>query len=357
MREGFKTMRIVYGVQSTGRGHLARFAALKPLFDSYGHELLVIVSGRQDPPQLFLETLGTSRYKRMSGFTMADDGTGGISKRRTASAFLADMPELFRSLYQGHKLISEFDPDFIVSDFDPITGSPMVAPSVLKIGVGNWSMARRSGMDQLAGHRLEKINTSLAIKLCSSGVDVVLGCHFYPYDETCLPPILRPDIQSVTPRDEGHLLVYHSFPGRLKPIVQYARSHPDQRILLYGYRERPSNMPRNMEFQQDVARFLHDLATCHAYVGTAGFQAICEAFYLQKRIVLQPIAGHYEQVWNAARLEEVGMGRWLRSGLDHELAFPFNHGLHDQLAPWYESGTRICYQRIMETAGHVVSDS
>jgi uncharacterized protein (TIGR00661 family) len=349
-------VRIVYGVQSTGRGHLARFAALKPLFDADGHELLVIVSGRQDPPQFFFDALCSSMYERMPGFEMADDGAGGISKRRTASAFLTDMPDLLKSLYQGHKLIADFDPDFIVSDFDPITGSPMVAPSIFKIGVGNWAMARRSGVDQLTGYRLEKFNTSLAIKLCSSGVDIILSCHFYPYDNDCLPPVLRPDIWTVEPRNEGHLLVYHSFPGRLEPIVQYARARPDQRILLYGYPSRPDRMPENMDFRANAAHFLHDLSTCDAYVGTAGFQAICEAFYLRKRIVVQPIEGHYEQMWNAARLEELGMGRWLRTDLGRELAFPFNDALHAQLAPWYENGTRICYERIMQAAGRIGAD-
>jgi len=349
-------MRIVYGVQSTGRGHLARFAALKPLFDADGHELLVIVSGRQDPPQLFLEGLGAARYERMPGFAMEDDGMGGISKRKTASAFLTDMPDLFRSLYHGHKLISEFDPDFIVSDFDPVTGSPMVAPSTFKIGVGNWAMARRSGVDQLTGYRWEKFNTSLAIKLSSSGLDVILSCHFYPYDDDCLPPILRPDIDTVTPRNDGHLLVYHSFPGRLEPIARHAHARPDQRILLYGYPERPPGLPPNMEFRTDITRFLADLATCEAYIGTAGFQAICEAFYLRKRIVVQPIVGHYEQMWNAARLEELGMGRWLRADLERELSFPFNQALYDQLAPWYENGTKACYEKIMRTAGSAISN-
>jgi uncharacterized protein (TIGR00661 family) len=349
-------VRIVYGVQSTGRGHLARFAALKPLFDADGHELLVIVSGRHEPPGFFLEAIGTSRIERMPGFHMADDGLGGISKRKTASSFLVNMPDLLMSLYQGHKLISDFDPDFIVSDFDPITGSPMVAPSVFKVGIGNWAMAKRSGVDQLTGYRLEKFNTSLAIKLCSSGMDVILSCHFYPYDDDCLPPILRPDIWGVESTNEGHLLVYHSFPGRLEPISTYARSRPEKKIIVYGYEIRPQGMPENMTFETDATRFLRDLATCEAYVGTAGFQAICEAFYLRKKIVVQPIEGHYEQKWNAARLEELGMGRWHRGDLAQELEHPFNGQLHKQLAPWYEGGTRTCYDRIMQCARSAIPD-
>ena len=347
-----RSVRIVYGVQSTGRGHLARFAALKPLFDADGHELLIIVSGLDEPPDIFLGSIGSSRCERMTSFHMADDGLGGISKRKTAKAFVTNMPDLLSSLYRGHKLISAFEPDLIVSDFDPITGSPMVAPSVFKVGIGNWAMPRGPQIDRLAGLRFERFNVNLAAKLCTSGIDVLLSCHFYPYDDGCLPPILRPDIGEIAPSNDGHLLVYHSFQGRLGSIAAYAQNHRDREIVVYGYSLRPPDMPENMRFETNVNRFLRDLATCNAYVGTAGFQAICEAFYLGKKIVVQPIEGHYEQKWNAAKLEELSMGRWHRGDLEKDLDYPFNRVLHEQLVPWYESGARDCYERIMWYAGN-----
>jgi UDP:flavonoid glycosyltransferase YjiC (YdhE family) len=349
-------MRVVYGVQSTGRGHLARFAALKPLLDEAGHELLIIVSGYDEPPRFFLESIGSSRYERMTSFRMADDGAGGISKRGTAKAFITDMPGLLSSLYQGHKVIHAFDPDLIISDFDPITGSPMVAPSAFKVGIGNWAMARQRGTVHLPGMRIERFNTNLAAKLCTSGVDVLLGCHFFPSDENCLPPILRPDIGEVPVSNEGHILVYHSFQGRLASIVEYALRHKDRDIVVYGYPIRPSQMPKNMRFETRSDRFLHDLATCDAYVGTAGFQSVCEAFYLGKKIVVQPIEGHYEQKWNASKLDELGIGHWHHGDLERDLEYPFDRKLHEQLAPWYESGAQFCYDRIMELYANL-SDS
>jgi len=349
-------MRIVYGVQSTGRGHLARFAALKPLLDAGGHELLVIISGRDEPPRFFLEAVGSSRYERMSGYKMVEDGAGGISKRGTAKAFITHMPDLLSSLYQAHKLISAFDPHLIISDFDPITGSPMVAPSCFKVGIGNWAIARQRGTEHLPGMRMERFNTNLAVKLCTSGIDVLLGCNFYPYDENCLPPILRPDIGDVPVRDAGHILVYHSFQGRLESMVEYARSHRDRELIVYGYPVRPADMPENMRFEARADRFLADLATCEAYVGTAGFQSVCEAFYLGKKIVVQPIDGHYEQKWNASKVEELGMGRWHHGDLASDLAYPFNRALHDRLAPWYQSGAQYCHDRIMQLAAGL-SDS
>jgi len=245
-------------------------------------------------------------------------------------------------------VISAFEPDLIISDFDPITGSPMVAPSTFKVGIGNWAMARQRGTVHLPGMRIERFNTNLAAKLCTSGVDVLLGCHFYPCDEHCLPPILRPDINTVPVSNDGHILVYHSFQGRLEPITEYANKRKDREIVVYGYPVRPSDMPENMRFETKSDQFLSDLATCEAYVGTAGFQSVCEAFYLGKKIVVQPIDGHYEQMWNAAKLDELGIGHWHHGDLESDLEKPFNRDLHAQLKPWYESGAQFCYDRIME---------
>jgi len=343
-------VRVVYGVQSVGRGHLTRFLALKPLFDRDGHEMLVILSGQHDPPPPVREAIGGSRYEQLAGITMVEDGVGGISKRKTVQSFATGLPDLFVSLRHAHRLISDFDPDLIVSDFDVLTASPFVAPHVYKVGIGNQAMLHHPGVTHLSGHRMDRFNIGLAMKLCTGGLDTLLGSHFYPIDEQCLPPILRSEILSTSPTDDGHIVVYHSFPGRLEPIARYAGEHSERRIMVYGYSAQPVGMPRNMRFETDVSRFAEDLASCSAYVGTAGFQAICEAFYLGKRILLQPIEGQYEQRWNGAQLAEYGMGRVLETDLESALDYPFPRELHQRLLPWYEHGAQTCYERITSYA-------
>jgi hypothetical protein len=51
------------------------------------------------------------------------------------------------------------------------------------------------------------------------------------------------------------------------------------------------------------------LASCRAYVGSAGFESICEAFYLSKSVLAVPTAGHYEQSLNGWDAERVGAAR------------------------------------------------
>lgn len=343
-------MRIVYGVQSVGHGHFARFMGLKPFFDRDGHELLVVLSGETDPPATFLDVICAYRYARLAGVTLVENGEGGVSKRKTVQSFASGLPDLFSSLYRAHHLISDFGPDLIVSDFDVLTASPFVAPHVYKVGIGNQAMLHHPGVTHLSGHHMERFSINLAIKLCTGGIDALLGCHFYPLDEQSLPPILRPEALKMTPVQDDHLVVYHSFCGRLDPIARFAESHTDREIVVYGYEVRPPGMPENMRFETDMERFLPDLASAAAYVGTAGFQAICEAFYFGKRIVLQPIEGQYEQRWNSRQLAEHDMGRVLDADLEAVLDYPFPHALHEQLLPWYQGGAEACYKRIMSYA-------
>lgn len=342
-----QSVRIVYGVQSTGKGHLSRLLGLLPLFRREGHDLLVFVTGRWDPPSYFLDALAPTRYRRFAGVSMVEDGVGGVSKRGTVKAFATRLPGLFHSFRRAQRLISVFNPDLIVSDFDPVTGSPFVAPSVLKVGIGNHFTLARPGAAHPPGLKMERFNVRVVEKLFTSGLDVRIGCHFYPLDEETLPPILRPDALAYEPENRGHLLVYHAFPGLLEPIVDYAKRHPETPIVVYGYRSRPRGVPDSVRFENDANRFLADLATCDAFVGTAGFQTIAEAFYFGKKLVMQPIEGHYEQLWNAAEVERHGMGRRCHGDLESALAQPLDRALHERLVPWYRSGAQRHYERIL----------
>jgi hypothetical protein len=59
----------------------------------------------------------------------------------------------------------------------------------------------------------------------------------------------------------------------------------------------------------DDEAFLRHMAGCRAYVGTAGFESLCEAFYLGKPILAEPVKGHYEQEFNVADAQRAGVAQ------------------------------------------------
>ena len=342
-------MRIVYGIQSTGKGHLSRFLGLKPFFDRDGHKLLVFASGYEDPPEYFLRAVADCRYARFRGISYVGNGRGGVSQRGTVCAFFRYLPEFLGGLRRAQELITDFAPHVVVSDFDPVSGSAFVAPGITKVGLSHQNVLLAPGLYHPPGMRVPKLFTWGVVRAFTDGLDHRLGCHFYPANQYCLPPIIRPAIREAVPENRGHILVYHTMPGMLPEITCYAAAHPDRRVIVYGYTGQQDT--GNVHFECDRGKFAGDLASADAYVGTAGFQSISEAFYLGKKIAVRAVAGQYEQIWNVAQLEHWGMGREHRDSLEEALDQQFNHQLHQRLLPWFRDGARTCYERIIELAG------
>ena len=124
----------------------------------------------------------------------------------------------------------------------------------------------------------------------------------------------------MTPHDGGYLLAYALNEGYAREVAAWQARHPDVTVHCYvlgggaglGLPERPGLHLHDL----DDDRFLRHLAGCRAYVGTAGFEAICEAFYLGKPVLAVPVERHYEQDFNAADVRRTGMAR---TGTFHDL--------------------------------------
>jgi uncharacterized protein (TIGR00661 family) len=128
-----------------------------------------------------------------------------------------------------------------------------------------------------------------------------------------VPPLLRPGLADLTVRDDGHLLAYALNPGYGAVLADWQRRHPE--VVVHCYLDGGGSalqVPTSEGFhahQLDAEAFLRHLASCRAYVGSAGFESICEAFYLGKPVLAIPTEGHYEQVLNGWDAERVGAAR------------------------------------------------
>lgn len=286
-------MRIVYGLQGTGKGHLARFLGLLPLFRQDAHEILLLVAGPADPPGYFRQAIRGQEVLRFRGVSLVGDGRGGVARGKTALAFVASSRDLVRDRLRAARRIADFRPDLVVSDLDPITSSRLVAPRATKVGLSNQALLHRRGVPRPPGHAWGRFEHRWVMTALAGGLRCQLACHFVPDVDDVLPPILRPEALAARGRSGGHLLVYAPFSFLPPQVEAYARRHPERRVVVYGCPERATE--GNLHFECDAARFVDDLASAEAYVGAAGFQTICEAFYLGKKLVVWSVERHYEQ--------------------------------------------------------------
>jgi uncharacterized protein (TIGR00661 family) len=127
------------------------------------------------------------------------------------------------------------------------------------------------------------------------------------------PPLLRPGLDELDTRDGGYLLAYALNPGYGDLLARWHEAHPGTTVHCYidGGLEAMARTPAQgfVAHDLDDVAFLEHLAGCRAYIGSAGFESICEAYYLGKPVLAVPTAGHFEQRLNGWDAERVGAAR------------------------------------------------
>jgi hypothetical protein len=157
------------------------------------------------------------------------------------------------------------------------------------------------------------------MRATAAGSDLRLALSFSPCPPAgserleVLPPLLRPGVADLVPRDGPYLLAYALNPGYATLLAAWQRSRPDVPVRCYvdGGAGALAG-PTGQNFQAlplDQGRFLADLSGCRAFVGTAGFEAVCEAFHFGKATLAVPTRGQFEQVLNAWDAERHGAAR------------------------------------------------
>jgi uncharacterized protein (TIGR00661 family) len=122
-----------------------------------------------------------------------------------------------------------------------------------------------------------------------------------------LPPVLRPAVTALTPRDGNHVLVYQTsatFRPLLAPLAELKRP-----VIVYGYGAEAEHRRGNLTFKPyDDRAILEDLAGCAYAVVNGGHNLICEALHFGKPVLCFPIARLFEQFINAWHVRALGYG-------------------------------------------------
>jgi len=215
--------------------------------------------------------------------------------------------------------IEALSPDLVVNFYDLLTGlarlvfpkgPPMVGVAHNFLFAHPDSAPAPKGFWGRFGFGLLSWGTGL-------GTSSRLALSFDPLsrygDLIPVPPLLRPALVELTASDGRYLLAYALNPGYAHSLAAWQASNPHVELHCYveGGKANFVNTPPSNFFlhELDSRAFLDHLAGCRAYVGTAGFEATCEAFYLGKPVLTIPVEGHYEQRFNAADAERAGVAR------------------------------------------------
>lgn len=251
------------------------------------------------------------------------DGTG-VSVARTAADALARFPRFVAGARRIH--VATRFADVVVNFLDLLGGlaraifrtpSPALAvahnyvflhPALRGAPGGAW--ARRW---VLAYARATAVGAEPRVALSFGPLEASGGSLGGRRHLVVAPPLLRPGLDDLDPRNEGHLLAYALNSGYADLFASWHRENPAVTVHCYvdgGRAALGAEPSRGFHAHElDEERFLGHLATCRAYVGSAGFESICEAFYLGKAALAIPTEGQLEQRLNAWDAERAGAAR------------------------------------------------
>ncbi len=306
-------MKLLYGVVGEGMGHATRSRVVLEHLLSDGHEVEIMASSRA------ADFLGARfpEVHKIHGLHIVT-GDNRVNKARTfLSNLLKGAASLPGQIEAYFKLLEDFEPDAVISDFESWTYLFAKAHGLPVFSIDNMQVIHRCKIPEelVKGERVSFELARAFIQGKLPGCDhYFITTFFHPpigRKRTSLHfPILRPEVLAATVERGDHLLVYQTAEGHEELVEVLARSGMECRI--YGMRrqieeEEREGKLRFMPFSE--AGFIRDLATSRAVLTGGGFTLMSEAVSMHKPILSVPIEDHFEQLLNGRYLQHMGFGR------------------------------------------------
>jgi uncharacterized protein (TIGR00661 family) len=319
------TLKILYGVQGTGNGHIARTRALLPALKNKDVEIDFVFSGRSEEDFFDMQEFGN--YRVFRGLTLIYK-RGRLEIMKTVLGnnlftFIGDVISLNMANY-----------DLVISDFEPITawstrlkGKPCVALS--------HQCAFEYDIPKAQGYWGSKL-----IMKIFAPAKTKIGFHYDHFNQPVLPPLVSATAK--VHERSGTILVYMGFEA-VEDIVSFLSGFTGISFEVFAKvdkRQERGNITIN---PLSVDGFHQQLVACDGVISNAGFELSSECLVYGKKLLVKPLSGQYEQSCNVVALEMMGratamdsldrevLKEWLKQPTERPIIFP---KVADALASW-----------------------
>ena len=284
-------MRIFYGVQGTGNGHITRARVMAKELHAAGIEVDFQFTGR--PADKYFDMDVFNGYQLRTGLTFNTDN-GNLSYLKTVRdvkpiTFLKDISSLDLSGY-----------DLVITDFEPVTAWSAKRQKKTVLGIGHqYAFAYdipKVGSDPLANQVMKYFAPS----------SLSVGLHWHHFGQPIMPPIIEtPEQPRTIIKDK--IIVYLPFEDQ-NEVVKILSPFKNFQFHVYCPEVVPSNFDHIVCNPLSRTGFQNDLFDCAGIISNAGFELASEALQLGKKILAKPLHSQMEQISNAAALKKLGYG-------------------------------------------------
>ena len=301
--------RIIYAVAGEGFGHSSRAHLIGQRLIEAGNEIIFAASLKSLE---YLQQYFGDRVKPGFGLSFAYH-KGKVKTVRTVKKNLLKVPSAVREskeLLKKH--FRDFEPDIVLTDFEPVTAWWAFVKRVPFVSIDNEHLLTVCKLEHKRKNLYPRFTSFVVTKSYYFGADKYIVLNFFKAPlktaKACLaPPIIRPEVMQLKAIDSGTIVFYTTTAYGKERLIRKFGAFPGRQFIIYGFDV--DEQIRNCTFKKrSTEGFLDDLASCSGVISSAGFSLISECLYLKKKMLLLPIPGQYEQIINAQYVEKFGLG-------------------------------------------------
>lgn len=342
-------MKILYGVQGTGNGHITRARALAVEFEALGVEVDYLFSGRAAKDYFDMECFG--EYRALTGLSfVAKDGRVSFYetyKNAQLWRFMKDVKALDLSDY-----------DLILTDFEPISAWAAKRQGKPCLGVGH-QYAFHYDIPKYQGDGLGAWILSRFTPVTQS-----VGVHWHHFGKPILPPIIQHHLDS-EPAHDDQVLVYLPFENS-EEVLEWLEAVPNYHFRMHCKDIEPGQYGNVRVYPFSRELFQKNLRECKSVLCNAGFELNSEALHLGRRILVKPLHGQVEQLSNVVALQQLGfaqtcdwldantISQWLEQAKVVKVVFP---NVAQAIAQWIAEGAEQPLESLSHSLWHQVAPS
>ncbi len=312
-------MKILYAIQGTGNGHISRAKEVIPALMNRA-QVDILISGTESQVELPFEV----KYK-LKGISFVFGKNGGINYFQTLrkNNFFRIIKEIRSCKVQQY--------DMVINDFEPISAWACYFKNKICVSLSHQAIL----LNKKVPKPTKKSRSGRFILRNYAPAVEQYGFHFKSYDKHIYPAVIRHAIRKQNRKDKRYYTVYLPAYSDEKIIKVLSKIKTVKWKVFSKHCSKPYQ--RKNVFVKPIKAnesFERSLAWSEGILCGAGFETPAEALFLNKKLMVIPMKGQYEQAYNAKSLQELGVPVIKKLG-KKQLA---------KIEVWIKSDTRVTLQ-------------
>lgn len=285
-------MKILYAIQGTGSGHISRAKEVIPALKNRA-QVDVLISGTESE----IEPPFPIKYK-FKGISFAFGKNGGINYFKSLSK-----NNFFRVIKEIRKCkASQYD--MVINDFEPISAWACYFKNVVCVSLSHQAIL----LDKRVPKPARKSRTGCFILNNYAPSVEKYGFHFKSYGKRIFPAIIRHAVRKQKVKYKHYYTVYLPAYNDDKIVKTLSKIKGIKWKVFSKHCMKPYQ--RKNVFVKPIKSnesFERSMARSKGILCGAGFETPAEALFLKKKLLVIPMRGQYEQLYNAESLRQLGV--------------------------------------------------